>query len=317
MSAYEKQRLANIERNKKLLKDLGLDKPFFEPVEKIRKPKAKASPKKRTFSQTGTEGDDPGTPAAKKLNREVDSVAEQGASSLRRSTRNQGKAIDYNTEKRSVENIPISMKAGTRKSSNTGPLGREDGRRKYDPKTFGSIPGIDVGTWWETRQGCSTDSIHAPWVGGISGGSNGAYSVALSGGYDDDVDEGYAFTYTGSGGRDLKGTKDNPKNLRTAPQSSDQTFENSFNAALKRSSETRKPVRVIRGFKSTSAYAPTEGYRYDGLYVVEKAWMEKGLNPKGHLVCKYLFKRLPNQPPIPIRRSEDEESTRSGSETEA
>ena len=31
-----------------------------------------------------------------------------------------------------------------------------------------------------------------PWVGGISGGKHGAYSVALSGGYDDDVDLGYA-----------------------------------------------------------------------------------------------------------------------------
>lgn len=31
-----------------------------------------------------------------------------------------------------------------------------------------------------------------PWVGGISGNSQGAYSVALSGGYDDDVDLGYA-----------------------------------------------------------------------------------------------------------------------------
>ncbi|CAG8847467.1 3245_t:CDS:2, partial [Racocetra persica] len=46
----------------------------------------------------------------------------------------------------------------------------------------------------------------------------GATSIALSGGYEDDVDWGEAFTYTGSGGRDLKGTKNNPKNLRTAPQ---------------------------------------------------------------------------------------------------
>lgn len=29
-------------------------------------------------------------------------------------------------------------------------------------------------------------------MGGISGGKDGAYSVALSGGYDDDVDLGYA-----------------------------------------------------------------------------------------------------------------------------
>ncbi len=31
-----------------------------------------------------------------------------------------------------------------------------------------------------------------PWVGGISASKDGAYSVALSGGYDDDVDLGYA-----------------------------------------------------------------------------------------------------------------------------
>ena len=34
--------------------------------------------------------------------------------------------------------------------------------------------------------------ILSPWVGGISGGRDGAYSVALSGGYEDDVDLGYA-----------------------------------------------------------------------------------------------------------------------------
>lgn len=47
------------------------------------------------------------------------------------------------------------------------------------------------------------------------------------------VDLGVAFTYTGCGGRDLKGTKQNPKNLRTAEQTSDQTFDWPLNAALK------------------------------------------------------------------------------------
>jgi E3 ubiquitin-protein ligase UHRF1 len=32
----------------------------------------------------------------------------------------------------------------------------------------------------------------SPWVAGISGSSHGAYSIALSGGYADDVDLGYA-----------------------------------------------------------------------------------------------------------------------------
>lgn len=35
-------------------------------------------------------------------------------------------------------------------------------------------------------------SFHRPYVAGISGGSSGTYSIALSGGYEDDVDLGYA-----------------------------------------------------------------------------------------------------------------------------
>lgn len=42
------------------------------------------------------------------------------------------------------------------------------------------------------RAACSTDAVHAPFVAGIAGSAtDGAYSVALSGGYDDDVDLGY------------------------------------------------------------------------------------------------------------------------------
>ena len=41
------------------------------------------------------------------------------------------------------------------------------------------------------------------------------------GGYEDDVDNGETFTYTGAGGRDLSGNK------RTAEQSCDQTLDKS------------------------------------------------------------------------------------------
>ena len=34
------------------------------------------------------------------------------------------------------------------------------------------------------------------------------------------------------------------------------------------SSLTGKPVRVIRSWKCPSQFAPTQGYRYDGLYKV-------------------------------------------------
>lgn len=79
-----------------------------------------------------------------------------------------------------------------------------------------------------------SDPRYRPTVAGISGNPvDGARSIALSGGYPDDVDLGVAFTYTGCGGRDLKGTKQNPKNLRTAEQTSHQSFDWPLNAAIK------------------------------------------------------------------------------------
>jgi hypothetical protein len=75
---------------------------------------------------------------------------------------------------------------------------------------------------------------------------------AGTGGYSDDVDYGVSFTYTGEGialalnkicvidiiqiqgGRDLKGTRSNPKNLRTGPQTKDQVLERG-NLALAKS----------------------------------------------------------------------------------
>jgi E3 ubiquitin-protein ligase UHRF1 len=288
-SEYEKERQANILRNAALLAELGMAKPFFEPKETIRKPKA-VTKKRKPEVELPQESL---VKVSRVDNRDV-------TAGTRRSQRNVDKTIDYTKAQNRGMPIPARVRSGIT-SSGDGPLGRESGKRIHDPKTFGSIPGIAVGTWWETREGCSIDAVHAPWVAGISGSKRGAYSVALSGGYDDDVDLGSGFTYTGSGGRDLKGTKTAPKNLRTAPQSSDQSFENDFNMALKKSSETKKPVRVIRGYKLKSAFAPSEGYRYDGLYRVEKAWMEKGLNPKGYMVCKFAFVRIAGQPAIPVQ----------------
>lgn len=55
------------------------------------------------------------------------------------------------------------------------------------------------------------------------------------------------------------------QNLRTAPQSKDQTLTRG-NLALSMSVESKQPVRVIRGYKLDSPFAPEEGYRYDGMY---------------------------------------------------
>ncbi|KAH9937857.1 SRA-YDG, partial [Epithele typhae] len=124
--------------------------------------------------------------------------------------------------------------------------------------------------------------VHMPIMAGISGKKEGGCkSLVMSGGYEDDRDSGDLFTYTGAGGR----VGQNGDNLRDGPQNCDQTWANTGNASLKVSAHTKRPVRVVRGFQSNSKYAPAEGYRYDGLYIVVKAWMEPGRS--GFQVCRF------------------------------
>ncbi|CAJ1060810.1 hypothetical protein L3Q82_025664 [Xyrichtys novacula] len=170
---------------------------------------------------------------------------------------------------------------------------------------YGPIPGIPVGSLWKFRVQVSESGVHRPHVAGIHGRStDGAYSLVLAGGYEDDVDDGNEFTYTGSGGRDLSGNK------RTAEQSCDQTLTH-MNRALalncnvpvndKTGAEAKnwkegKPVRVVRNCKGRkhSKYSPEEGNRYDGIYKVVKYWPAKGKS--GFLVWRYLLKRDDDEP---------------------
>ncbi|XP_066501974.1 E3 ubiquitin-protein ligase UHRF2-like [Hoplias malabaricus] len=165
---------------------------------------------------------------------------------------------------------------------------------------YGPVPGVPVGTTWKFRVQVSEAGVHRPHVGGIHGRSNdGSYSLVLAGGFEDEVDRGDEFTYTGSGGRDLSGNK------RIGEHSFDQTLTH-MNRALalncdaplndKDGAESRnwragKPVRVIRSSKGRriSKYAPEEGNRYDGIYKVVKYWPEIG--KCGFLVWRYLLRR--------------------------
>ncbi|KAG7488027.1 hypothetical protein MATL_G00030690 [Megalops atlanticus] len=170
---------------------------------------------------------------------------------------------------------------------------------------YGPVPGVPVGTLWKFRVQVSESGVHRPHVAGIHGRSNdGAYSLVLAGGYEDDVDDGNEFTYTGSGGRDLSGNK------RTAEQSCDQKLTNmnralalNCNAAVneKDGAEAKdwkagKPVRVVRSSKGRkhSKYCPEDGNRYDGIYKVVKYWPEQGKS--GFLVWRYLLKRNDDEP---------------------
>jgi E3 ubiquitin-protein ligase UHRF1 len=107
------------------LQSLGLDKPLFEPKEKPRK--AKPETKKR--KTPAEDNEDPPEPA-KVPRTSAESVHDTG---VRRSSRNAGKKINYNAEQQLRHSIPLSYSSGVKITENTGPLGREDGIRKYDP----------------------------------------------------------------------------------------------------------------------------------------------------------------------------------------
>ncbi|XP_018419560.1 PREDICTED: E3 ubiquitin-protein ligase UHRF2 [Nanorana parkeri] len=147
---------------------------------------------------------------------------------------------------------------------------------------YGPIPGVPVGALWKFRvQVCA------------------AWALVLAGGFEDEVDRGDEFTYTGSGGRDLSGNK------RIGEHSFDQTLTHmnralalNCDAALndKDGAESKnwragKPVRVVRSSKGRriSKYAPEDGNRYDGIYKVVKYWPEIG--KCGFLVWRYLLRR--------------------------
>ncbi|XP_050448065.1 E3 ubiquitin-protein ligase UHRF1-like [Cataglyphis hispanica] len=164
----------------------------------------------------------------------------------------------------------------------------------------GPIPGIEVGMCWIFRVQVSEVGVHRPHIAGIHGRETDcAYSIVLSGGYEDDIDNGDEFLYTGSGGRDLSGNK------RTAGQSSDQTLTR-MNKALAINCNAKLnakdgataedwrggiPVRVVRNFKlrKYSKYAPQEGNRYDGIYKVVKYYPDTGKS--GFRVWRYVLRR--------------------------
>jgi SAD/SRA domain len=136
--------------------------------------------------------------------------------------------------------------------------------------TFGDLPGLYIGKRWHSRMGAGWDGTHANPMSGISTfKSQGATAIALSGGYEDDIDEGYRFLYTGSGGKG-KGTG--------SRQAKNQEW-NRTNSGLRENVLNEKPVRVIRGAKGDPLWSPARGFMYCGLYEVVACWVEAGNTP--------------------------------------
>ncbi len=137
---------------------------------------------------------------------------------------------------------------------------------------FGHIDGISVGQIFDSRKEVASAGLHAPLMSGIWGTQEGAYSIVLSGGYEDDIDDLNYILYTGQGGKNLPGGK----------QVENQEFTKG-NRGLQLSCQYKLPVRVIRGHQI--ANGPDSGYRYDGLYYVQN--YERVLGKRGFFICRF------------------------------
>lgn len=148
-------------------------------------------------------------------------------------------------------------------------------------RVFGEIPGRPEGSAFNDRRALHDSGVHRPLQHGISGsGKEGADSIVVSGGYEDDEDFGDVIVYTGAGGNDA------------GSQVTDQELANQ-NLALAMSAAEGLPVRVVRGHRGDPRFSPSTGYRYDGLYRVDDFWEDTGRS--GHKIVRYrLVKETPD-----------------------
>lgn len=144
---------------------------------------------------------------------------------------------------------------------------------------------IKPGTQFANRRELGASGIHRQIQAGIAWtNSEGAYSIVLSGGYEDDEDYGTVIVYTGEGGRDSD----------TGKQIADQALSGG-NLALARSKLEGTPINVTRGYKHTSPYSPATGYQFAGKYVVTEYWPETGKS--GYRIYRFRLEAV-NTPQI-------------------
>jgi putative restriction endonuclease len=123
-------------------------------------------------------------------------------------------------------------------------------------RVFGHIPSVSVGATYQSREAVAAAGVHRPTMAGISGAErDGADSIVVSGGYEDDEDYGNVIVYTGAGGNDPS----------SGTQIADQTLTRR-NLALAVSADRGLPVRVVRGAGGDPDHSPQSGFRYDGLF---------------------------------------------------
>lgn len=135
------------------------------------------------------------------------------------------------------------------------------------------------GQWWPLQICLIRDGVHGEIEAGICGvPGKGAFSIVVSSGGYDNIDEGDTIKYCGTSGS--LGKETGNTNL------------------MRESLRLRNPVRVIRSSashgKKKSVYQPVKGMRYDGLYEV----VEDELLDQQTAMHRFTLRRLAGQSPV-------------------
>ena len=168
---------------------------------------------------------------------------------------------------------------------------------------FGEIEGYSEGSTFNTRMEIKHAGLHKYHIAGISRVLDiGCDSIVLNGGYVDDRDYGDEILYTGEGGR----PEGSPR----------QTFDQPFtkgNLDLSKNKNANLPIRVIRGSKHfEEEFAPSSGYRYDGLYYLVDYYPDIGED--GFRIWRYKLVKEINTD-LPPSRGSDTPAPRSETTT--
>ena len=163
--------------------------------------------------------------------------------------------------------------------------------RNFPGRQFANFYGqghLVNGQWWPTQLCTVRDGAHGAAQGGIYGeAGKGVYSIVLSGGnHYSDVDKGDTIWYSGTDSKDETPTENTRRMLET----------------LETPPPLRQPVRVIRSWnlRKENPYRPQRGFRYDGLYDVQRS---KVLDGSKAIHAFYLVRR-DHQDPIRYQGAE-------------
>lgn len=271
---YERQRLANIARNNAKLAELGLENAICSSgLRRDELRDKKQAPRKRKRAP----------PAAPE----------------RRSQRAQKRPPTVYSASH-AEDEQVAERELQQQQFTSGYRSEVDGR--WRGERFGVVRRVEIGTIFGEgdyqRQGrfkMSETGFHVGHVQPewLDPAGDGCFSLILNNDNGNSRDDGDTIIYAGAGGR-RRGQN------RTAQQSFDQTWDSAVNAALRVQCANGKPLRVVRGPKLTGAHSTSHmhgGYRYDGLYTVTKAAMER-TGPRRLQTCMFTLERIHGQPPL-------------------